>query len=192
MLDNVSLEVWLAVAILIVGSALACALNWLVRPLWMHNWHVLVTVAVLLFISSGLVVWSTLLQANIDQAATTPSSSPWTCESTHPADATLHIWPNSAEVGVRVFFAGEGFPANTAVDIDLFDQRLDRSGKVYDVGAIRSDACGKFNYTWTVPASLFDVGHRSVGVGAATTAASPDPAGSCCHAEATLEIVAPT
>lgn len=192
MLENVSLDVWLAVTVLMVGSALACVLNWLVRPSWMRTWHILAAVVVLLIMSSGLVVWSTLLQANNDQAEATPSLSPWICESIYPAGATLRVWPNSAEAGVRVVFAGEGFPPNTAVDVNLFDHRSDRSGKFYDVGAIRSDACGKFNYTWTVPGALFGDGHRSVGVGAATTAASPDPAGSCCHAETTLEILAPS
>jgi hypothetical protein len=90
------------------------------------------------------VVWSTVLPTDSDRAAVAPGSSRWTCESPG-SDATLRVWPSSAEVGVRVVFAGDGFPPSRGIDIDLFDQRPNRSGKIYDVGGVRSDACGKFD-----------------------------------------------
>lgn len=107
---------------------------------------------------------------------------------TRYSGALLQLWPNAVKRGSRVTIAGDGFPANDVVHITLYGERPPSNGKLDDIGTIRSDACGKFNYGWNIPDSLVTAGYTVVEIDA--TDQNPGSGGGegCCRATVTLTI----
>jgi hypothetical protein len=100
--------------------------------------------------------------------------------------ALLQLWPNDAKRGSHMTIAGDGFPANSVVEISFYGAGLPSSGKPEDIGAMRSDECGKFNYSWSIPGSL--AASSSTGIEISAFAQDPRSGnkGYCCRATAML------
>ena len=107
---------------------------------------------------------------------------------THYTGALLQLWPNAAKRGSHVTIAGDGFQANDVVEITVYSERPPSNGKLDDIGAVRSDACGKFNYSWNIQDSLGTSGYPSIKVIATDQNHRSSEGRNCCRATATLTI----
>lgn len=99
--------------------------------------------------------------------------------------ALLQLWPAALKTASRVTIAGDGFQPNAVIEISAYGQRPALNGKLDDIGSTRSDACGKFNYSWNIPSSLETSGYASVKILAIDQNQS---SGNCCRASATLAL----
>lgn len=102
--------------------------------------------------------------------------------------ALIQLWPRAAKSGSHVTIAGDGFPANDVVAITFYDARSPSNEKFDDIGSIRSDACGKFNYPWSIPGSLVTSSYSTVKILATDQNTKPGEGKNCCQATAILVV----
>jgi hypothetical protein len=110
---------------------------------------------------------------------------------TQYSGALLQLWPKAVKRGSHVTIAGDGFPADDVVEITLYGERPPSNGKLDDIGAVRSDACGKFNYSWDIPDSLATSSYTAIEIVAMEKNPRSGDGEPCCRATATLTINAP-
>lgn len=185
--------VWAAVLTLVVLIVLVCGIIAVHR--WASTKKTKIALDVIVTLVTGVVALASqtfigALQVFPSAAARpTPAGAPST--SLCPAQYTgalIQLWPNAVKRSSHVTIAGDGFPANDVVEITFHPGTPSSNGELGDIGAVRSDACGKFNYSWNIPGSLITPRYPAIEVIATDQKPGSDGVKNCCRATATLTV----